>query len=400
MAIVTAHLDTRSQRKDSTYPVKIKISHKGDTFFIATNIHIPKEQWSGSAIINNPQEKIKNQFIRSKIVEYENALLDLAKNNRLQDLSCKEIKEILTGASISKKRPEDDFLAYFGNYANTRNRKNTQDSYLYTLLLIKKSAANQSLKFADIDYSWLQNFNQMMLTGKITSKLAINTASIHMRNIRAVFNDAINSEITEHYPFRKFKIKGEKTPKRSLSIDDIRRLRDFECEEHEQKYRDIFMLVFYMVGINLIDLLQLKEITQDGRVEYRRSKTSRLYSIKVEKEAMEIINRYRGEGYLLSFLDDGKDYKNFFRRLNKTLKEIGVTTVGRNGAKTKKGLFPEISTYWARHTWATIAAGLDVPKETIAAALGHGGNEVTDIYISFDQNKIDDANRKVIEAIK
>ncbi len=59
-------------------------------------------------------------------------------------------------------------------------------------------------------------------------------------------------------------------------------------------------------------------------------------------------------------------------------------------------IFPKISTYWARHTWATIASELDIPKETIAAALGHGGNTVTDIYIDFDQKKVDEANRKII----
>lgn len=53
--------------------------------------------------------------------------------------------------------------------------------------------------------------------------------------------------------------------------------------------------------------------------------------------------------------------------------------------------------HYARHSWATIAASLDIPKETIAAALGHGGNSVTDIYINFDQKKIDEANRKVID---
>lgn len=56
-----------------------------------------------------------------------------------------------------------------------------------------------------------------------------------------------------------------------------------------------------------------------------------------------------------------------------------------------------MSSHWARHSWATVAASLDIPKETIAAALGHGGNTVTDIYIDFDRQKVDDANRRVID---
>ena len=71
--------------------------------------------------------------------------------------------------------------------------------------------------------------------------------------------------------------------------------------------------------------------------------------------------------------------------------------VGRVGRKLRKPLFPSLSSYWARHTWATIAASLDIPKETIAAALGHGGNTVTDIYIDFDRRKVDEANRRVLD---
>ena len=79
--------------------------------------------------------------------------------------------------------------------------------------------------------------------------------------------------------------------------------------------------------------------------------------------------------------------------LNKRLKEIGALS----GNETSRPLFPNLTTYWARHTWATLAAGLEIPKETIAAALGHGGNTVTDIYIDFDRKKVDEANRRVID---
>ena len=62
-------------------------------------------------------------------------------------------------------------------------------------------------------------------------------------------------------------------------------------------------------------------------------------------------------------------------------------------------IVPGLTTYWARHTWATIAASLDVPKETIAHALGHGNDTVTDIYIDFDKRKVDEANRKVLDFV-
>ena len=166
---------------------------------------------------------------------------------------------------------------------------------------------------------------------------------------------------------------------------------------------DWFFLIFYLIGINAVDLFSLTEII-NGRVEYRRSKTGRLYSIKVEPETMAIIERYRGQQHLFSFADEYQDHRTWLNRTNRTLRVVGPVEIvprknGRPGKKQRTGLFPHISTYWARHTWATIAAELDVPKETIAAALGHGGQTVTDIYINFDSKKIDEANRKVIDYV-
>lgn len=168
----------------------------------------------------------------------------------------------------------------------------------------------------------------------------------------------------------------------------------------------MFMLLFYLCGINAVDLFRLTEI-HNSRIEYRRAKTGRLYSIKVEPEAMEIIEKYRGKTYLLDVLDKYADYKNFLHRLDRNLKLIGsvkMVSSGKASGPMKKeytGLFPKLSTYWARHTWATVAAELDIPKETIAAALGHEiGSSVTSIYIDFNQKKIDAANRKILDFLK
>lgn len=98
-----------------------------------------------------------------------------------------------------------------------------------------------------------------------------------------------------------------------------------------------------------------------------------------------------------AFNERYSNYKNYLHRMNRNLKEFGYTRVGKRGKKDKEGAFPFLSTYYTRHTWATLAAYLEIPKETIAAALGHGKKDVTDIYIFFDQNKIDEANRRVID---
>lgn len=97
-------------------------------------------------------------------------------------------------------------------------------------------------------------------------------------------------------------------------------------------------------------------------------------------------------------MDSRKDYLQYVRQTNNALRKIGdCERTGLGGKKNHKAICPDLSTYWARHTWATIAASLEIPKETIAAALGHGGNTVTDIYIDFDRKKVDEANRKVLD---
>ena len=84
--------------------------------------------------------------------------------------------------------------------------------------------------------------------------------------------------------------------------------------------------------------------------------------------------------------------------MNENLQKMGEVKTGKHGKKERTPMFPDITTYWARHSWATIAASLDIPNETIAAALGHTyGNRITAIYIDFDMKKVDDANRKVID---
>ena len=187
----------------------------------------------------------------------------------------------------------------------------------------------------------------------------------------------------------------------------MREYRDIEVEDFMEKYRDMFLLGFYLIGINLSDLLELPaNAIKHGRIVYRRKKTGRLYDIKVEPEALEIINKYHGTKHLVRFLDDGTKLSSFKRRLGDYIKRIGKVELVKNrrGALIKKQLKPlhdDIVWYTARRSWATIAASLDIPKEVIGKALGHSewDSTTTDLYINFDNRKIDDANRKVINAL-
>ena len=254
------------------------------------------------------------------------------------------------------------------------------------------------LNFEDVTKEWLTSFENF-LAQTSPSK---NARNIHLRNIRAVFNYGIDNELTTAYPFRKFKIRSVPTAKRSLTVEQLRTLFNFPVEPFQEQYLDMFKLIFFLIGINTVDLFRLKpDNLQNGRLTYVRAKTGRMYDIKVEPEAMEIINKYRGKNYLINVLDRYDNYKDYAKRLNDNLKHIGkVKRVGLGGKKVITPIFPSLTTYYARHTWATLAYSLDIPKETISSALGHEiGNRITSIYINFDQRKVDEANRKLIDYV-
>lgn len=133
----------------------------------------------------------------------------------------------------------------------------------------------------------------------------------------------------------------------------------------------------------------------------RRAKTGRLYSIKIEPEAAAIIQKYAGRTHLVNGLERYSDENSYLSRMNKRLKYLGCPR-GKRGKILDKGLFPDLSTYWSRHTWATIAYEIGIPVDIIGQALGHSdrSHSVTFIYIKEDQGKVDEANRKVLDYIK
>lgn len=354
-------------------------------------------------VVSHPDAMLMNVYIQGVKRQVDTIILSLANDGQLHSMSAKELRNYIQDQLNPEKAEEKKEAKRRANLFATRylrfadsKKESTKRIYMVTYKRLQEYAGDtlDNLAFEDITKEWLTKFDTYM-TKQSPSK---NARNIHLRNIRAVFNEAIDDEVTTFYPFRRFSIRNVATRKRNLKVEDLRKLFDFPCEEHAVQYLEIFKLMFMLIGINTIDLCHLKEIDAEGRVNYYRAKTNRLYSIKVEPEALEIINKYRGEEWLLNILDRYTDYKDYNRRVNRALKKIGpVKRSGLGGKKDYKPLFPDISTYWARHSWATIAASLDIPRDTIAHALGHGNNTITDIYIDFDESKVDEANRKVID---
>lgn len=403
MANTRLFLDERRTKKGSKSVLKIAIAHQAQTAYISVKVKLLPNQWDSKKlkVVNHPNQMLLNAHISSVKQQVDTILLSLANEGRISSMSASEIKayiEVKIDPAKAKQEEESIlFATRFLKFAESK-KESTREVYMHTYSRMvafteEEGMRLDALHFEDITKEWLMKFD-VFLSRTSPSK---NARNIHLRNIRAVFNEAIDDEITTFYPFRRFKIRPVATAKRNLKVEELRQLFNYPCEVHAAKYLDMFKLMFMLIGINSIDLAHLKEL-KDGRVEFHRSKTNRWYSIKVEPEAMEIIKRYKGQNWLVDILDHWRNHKDYTLKLNSVLKRIGeVKRVGLGGKKIYKPLFPNISTYWARHSWATIAASLDIPKDTIAHALGHGNNTVTDIYIDFDQKKVDEANRRVLD---
>lgn len=397
MATVKFYLDKRRQKKDGTYPIKLNVFHNKQ-IMIATQLSASEKEWNGNEYSARAQNyKPRNIAARGIINKAETVILTLEQQGKLKSTTDKALKKLIEDAISSKTENKDTFIHYLDEFISKKNNQGTKS--IYTTTRNKIEEYDSRCTFESMDKSWLENFENWM-----AKTMKVNAYSIHLRNIRAVFNYAIDEEYTTLYPFRRFSIKKEETRKRSLAVGQLAALRDYPCEEYQKRYRDFFMLMFYLIGINASDLfLAKKNDVVNGRLEYKRNKTGKLYSIKIEPEAQEIIDKYSGSednDYLLDVMDDYANYKDFLHRMGIGLKKIGeMERTGRGGKKIIQPLFPDLSSYWSRHTWATIAAELDIPKEVIAHALGHSwaNSTTTDIYIRFDTKKVDEANRKVID---
>lgn len=412
MAKLGFFLDTRRATEGKKFPLKINVSHLCKSSLISTGRYYSQVDWEEIDSMIRKKKRFEWTREAEELYDlkqsYESALRRLDYDEDISKMSVSQLKdrlmEAVTGTSPTKERQakakkrKDLFLPHYRKFMEARQTAGTREMYNRTLKkMLEYDADAERLTFDQIDKDWLTGFDQ-----HLQKTTCANIRNMHFRNIRAAFNGAIDDDLTTCDPFRKFKLpKLEETRKRSLSLEQIKMLKDYPCEPWQEEYRDLFMLSFYLIGINPVDLLTARpEDVVDGRFEYRRDKTHKLYSIKIEPEAMTIINKYRGKEYLLSPMERYNSHKTYLQHMNRGLQKIGLhyTT---SQEKKGKAIFPDITSYWARHSWATVASSLDISMELIGRAMGHSwvNKTITSVYIDFDMRKVDEANRKVIDTI-
>lgn len=401
MASVKLTLDRRDMKKDGTFPLRIQVSHtKSINLSVSTGISLLPEQWCEEqlSVVAHPAKAKLNAIITKQLSVVRVLLLEKAADGTLSSATSstlrKEITELIRPNSEPVREKKKTFIDHMEDFASLKKRKRTLELYKGTINKLR--IYDPECSFETMTKKWLIEFDNWMED----QGLSINTRAIEFRNIRSVFNYAIDEEITDKYPFRKFSIKHEETTKRSLSIDQLRELRTCQVEAWQEPYRDLFLLMYYLIGINMVDLFRLtKDNIVDGRIEYVRSKTGAHYSVLIQPEAQELLEKLGGGHKLVSMFDRYSDWRDATKHMNHALKLIG--TGSRKGLHGDgEPLFPGISTNAARHSWATVGYHLGIPMQTISDALGHQyGSRVTRVYIKKDLDAVDEANRKVIEAI-
>lgn len=389
------YLDKRNKRAQ-VFPVCISVSANCKTILIPTGVRVAADEWRNEQVTNRTDKARLNAVIRSYRANVDSLLLGLCQGSKIKHMTPAEIKAaILDGLNPERAAARITFKHAADKFVGTRIAR-TRELYINTLRKVEQFADNyEYLSFAEISPAWLDDFTAYYAE----QGQAVNTIAIDLRNIRAVFNYARKVGLTKEYPFLNYKIKREQTRHRDTQPEMICALRCWPVTPEQEKYRDIYLLIFYLLGINIKDLcLARPDSIVNGRLEYRRAKTHKLYSVKITPQAREILDRYRGEEYLLSVMDGRKDYKSFAKALNENIQRIGYCKiVGRGGKKEITPILPGNTTYWMRHSWATIAHRIGVQKDTISMALGHSfGAGVTDTYINYDAEQVDAANEKVL----
>lgn len=376
----------RSFSKDGTAPLLLAVNHASSSCYIPLQgVRLKPTQWDKvrKKVINHPQADTINSVALSTLGKANEAVMMLG---NVRGLSTARVRDMIAEHIYPSDDVDTGVMAVLNNYMRSCDKPNTADKFKQTGVHIKRwlgARKTKQLRFQDITPEWLNAFDKYL----VTYCPSVNSRGIHLRNVRTIFNHAINHQLTTApYPFRQYKIKSAPANPTPLTLEQLKLLWNYHPVHEAQDYwLDIWRLVFCLIGINMVDLSHLQEVSQ-GRINYTRQKTSRLYSIKVEPMALQIIKAHRGRKYLLDILDRYKDNHIANAQCNKRLKEI-----------SKDLGLPNITTYTARYTWATLALSIDTPIEVISQALGHSyGMAVTMGYIVPDRRKVDEANRKVL----
>jgi integrase len=392
-------------KQDKTTNIKIRIIHNQKVDYISTDLYVNPNNFE-KGFASGKNSSFLNSRIRDEINICNERYLKIG--SIVNKLTIKELKQRLMGEGGNVDIDFHDFAEKYVEELKKQNRIGTARGLNGVISNLKKFRS--SLKFTDIDLQFLNEFVSYLKSNGVK-----NAVDNYMRGFRGIFNagrEKYNDEDRgilriPHYPFRKFKFEKIKlkTHEYRLTVDQLKLFINYQgTRDREQMAKDMFLLMFYLIGINTADLFNIGKPDKAGRVNYTRAKTGREYSIKLEPEAKEIIARYKGKDRLINLSEWYGNHLDWLKYINIELKNIGKAILKKLQENDPEADYPlEMSTNWARHTWATIARNdCRINKDDVALCLGHedSDNKVTDIYINYDYSIIDESNRKVLDMLK
>lgn len=259
---------------------------------------------------------------------------------------------------------------------------------------LKKFNKDLNIYFVDIDTLWLERYISFLNK----RNLSANTIGIRLRTLRAIYNQAIkeNNVSKEFYPFRNLKFKNfqRETVKRAIAKDDIGNLSEYQTNQQDKRFAiDIFLFSYIMGGINFVDIALLtKENLIENRLIYVRRKTKKLVKLPLHSKAIELIDSYREENNLYLFPILSSFHQTEQQKANRIHKVISKVNKSLKSIGKELCLSVNLTTYVARHSFATILKKSGIPTAIISETLGHSTEKITQVYLdSFDNAQIKEA---------
>ena len=379
------------------------IIHQRKLRWISTDYHVYPEEWNArksSVIVSNSNNRQAHlQLIQSQIDWEMKQMQCIIHDKEMDGVSysvddlANEIQQLPTSQSVFTffrkqiaKKEQMQCVGTKNNYTNAVNRfvefRNQKD------LTFSQMTADMM----EMYQAWLWNRG-----------VGQNTVSFYLRTLRTLHHKAVEAgQATSNDIFAHVQTANVRTAKRAISVKDIRKIEKLELQigSSIDKARDLFLLSFYLRGMAFVDMAFLKKSDlKCGMVSYNRRKTHQNLNIEWIKPMQAIIDKYaeqtKDSPYMLPILT-GKEtspytqYRKVEYNTNYNLKKIGKMI----------GLKIPLTTYVARHTWASIALHMNIPIATISEGMGHNSYKTTQIYLeSIDVATINEANKRIIRKI-
>ena len=386
--------------RNGEHPLMICVCKEGKRKYISLGISVKPNNWDFEK--NKPKRNCPNReqiikLLNEQEQKYSEQILEFSMEQR--EYSPATLVEAV--APARKVKTVGDLFNEYIAQLKGEGRLGYALSVQKVCNSLCKFRGHLDIYFSELDESWLRKYESYLKS----KHLANNTIGIRMRNIRTIYNLAIKEGHVkaEHYPFKDYKTSklNETTPKRAITRDNVVKIIKQEAVEINSIYKelaiDLFTFSYLMGGINFTDMARLtNENIMDEQLVYRRKKTKKLIHLPLHPKAMEIINKYKSSNlYLFPILSSF--HKTEQQKMNRIHKVIGKVNACLKTLGNELELNKKLTTYVARHSYATTLKRAGVNTSVISEALGHSSERVTQIYLdSFENTQMKAAMKNLL----